>query len=756
MVEAFLISKEKSMKKVYVLSILFFLSTAITFADTINLPKTGQTICYNTTGTVIPCSGTGQDGAIQAGVAWPNPRFTDNGDDTMTDNLTGLMWSKNANLPGGTTTWQQALDDCNNLTLAGFSDWCLPNVNELESLTNASQQITSSWLTTQGFTNVQANVYWSSTTEAAYLDDAWLVSMRYGWVSPDVKTGDYYVWPVRSVTSLPKTGQTKCYDTNGAEIPCAGTGQDGEIQAGVAWPNPRFTDHGDGTVSDNLTGLMWTKNANNSPQGYLPWQGALDYVTGMNTGSNPGYGYTDWRLPNRNELHSLLDFSQDNPALPAGHPFTNVNTTDYYWSSTTAIAFSKSSAWIADMWGGVMKSYSKSSNNYVWSVRGGQVEPICTYSLSSSSQLFPTSGGTGSVSVTTSSSSCNWTAISNKSWITIISGSSGTGNGTVNYSVSVNAETSQRTGTITIAGTTFTVTQAGAICSYTISPTSQSFSADGGIGSVDVTTQSGCSWTAISNASWITITSGSSGTGSGIVYYTGSPNTGSCSRTGTIAIADQTFTVTQSEGTCNYSISPTTQSFSTLGGTGHVSVTTESCCSWTVTSNASWVTITSGGTGTGNGTVNYSVSANTSASQRTGTMTIAGQKITVNQSGLTCTYNISPTSQSWNSDGGTGNVNVTTQTGCSWTSLNNNTWITITSGSSGTGNGTVGYSVSANTSTSQRTGEMSIAGEMFTVTQEGTSECSTWPDVITKYNSYVGGGAAWSDVITCYNQYVSP
>ena len=61
---------------------------------------------------------------------------------------------------------------------------------------------------------------------------------------------------------LPQTGQTKCYDTNGNQIPCAGTGQDGEIQAGVAWPNPRFTDNGNGTVTDNLTGLMWTKDAN--------------------------------------------------------------------------------------------------------------------------------------------------------------------------------------------------------------------------------------------------------------------------------------------------------------------------------------------------------------------------------------------------------------------------------------------------------------------------------------------------------------
>jgi hypothetical protein len=372
-----------TMKKFCVLSFLFVFLTSIAFAGTVDLPRTGQTKCYNTAGTEIPCAGSGQDGAIQAGVAWPSPRFTASGD-VVTDNLTGLIWTKNANLQGGAVTWQQALDYANSLTLGGYIDWRLPNVDELESLVNGAQSNTATWLNTQGFTNVQASDYWSSTTEAPYLDDAWLVSMRYGWVATDVKSGNYYVWPVRSgqsgsssVISLPKTGQIGCYDTDGAEIPCAGTGQDGEIQAGVAWPNPRFTDHGDGTVTDNLTGLMWTKNANDSPNGNKSWQGALDYVTGMNTGTYPGYGYPDWRLPNRNELQSLTDFSQYNPVLPAGHPFTDVNITNYYWSSTTAIAFTPDAAWVNDIWGGYVSHDAKSdSNNYVWPVRGGQVQPL--------------------------------------------------------------------------------------------------------------------------------------------------------------------------------------------------------------------------------------------------------------------------------------------------------------------------------------------------------------------------------------------
>jgi hypothetical protein len=238
------------MKKIFAFLIFFSLLTSIAFAGTINLPRTGQTKCYDTAGIEIPCTGTGQDGNIQAGVAWPEPRFTDNGDGTMTDNLTGLMWTKSANEMYG--TWQQALDYANSLNLAGYTEWRLPNIYELESLVNANAANMANWLNAQGFTNVKAHYYWSSTSYAYYLDFAWFVHMLEGNVYYCVKSyGDFYAWPVRggqcgsfenSVICLPQTGQTKCYNTSGGEIPCAGTGQDGEIQAGVARPSPRFID----------------------------------------------------------------------------------------------------------------------------------------------------------------------------------------------------------------------------------------------------------------------------------------------------------------------------------------------------------------------------------------------------------------------------------------------------------------------------------------------------------------------------------
>ena len=171
---------------------------AIVRAGVVDLPKTGQTTCYDTAGNVIACPYTGQDGDIQAGVPWPTPRFTVSGD-CVTDNLTGLMWTKNANLPGGYKTWQQALDYANGLSLCGYTDWRLPNVNELESLINAGQGNTATWLNTQGFITVQSDFYWSATSYANSTSYAWIVYMWVGNMSHKLdKSSNYYVWPVRS------------------------------------------------------------------------------------------------------------------------------------------------------------------------------------------------------------------------------------------------------------------------------------------------------------------------------------------------------------------------------------------------------------------------------------------------------------------------------------------------------------------------------------------------------------------------------
>lgn len=204
-------------KAIWVLEVVVFVSLCAgwgllsanpSFADAVDLPKTGQTKCYDASGNVISCPGTGQDGEKQAGVPWPDPRFEDKGDGTITDSLTGLMWLKHANCFGA-VTWQQALnkvadlnDNPGSYTCGGYRatypDWRLPNVNELESLYNADTSDSATWLNGKGFVSVQSGGYWSSTTSAHTTDDAWIVYMDYGYLSLYNKSKDYPVWPVRA------------------------------------------------------------------------------------------------------------------------------------------------------------------------------------------------------------------------------------------------------------------------------------------------------------------------------------------------------------------------------------------------------------------------------------------------------------------------------------------------------------------------------------------------------------------------------
>jgi hypothetical protein len=168
---------------------------------------------------------------------------------------------------------------------------------------------------------------------------------------------------------------------------------------------------------------------------------------------------------------------------------------------------------------------------------------------------------------------------------------------------------------------------------------------------------------------------------------------------------------------CSFTLSPTSASFGTAGGSGSVVATASaSTCTRTATSNASWLTLGAGASGTGTGTVNYTVAANSGGS-RTGTLTIGGQTFTVNQSG--CSFIVSYSQTSFPSTASTGSITVTASgTNCAWTASDNRSWITVTP-TSGTGTRTVTFSLTANTRRLSRTGRITIAGTQITITQAG-------------------------------------
>lgn len=569
--------------------VCFMLLPVQSWAGTVELPRTGQILSYD--------ANTPQrdDGAIQAGAVWPDPRFTDNGDQTVKDNLTGLIWAKDAGTPavagtaicdgGAKETLQQALDyiTClNTNNYLYYNDWRLPNINELESLKDLSQH-GPAMPANHPFANV-SDFYWSSSTLAGSTRPGSAVRFfDYMYFAPIF---EYGVWPLRggecgqglSVICLPKTGQTMSY----------ASGDDGDLQTGVAWPSPRFTDNSTETVTDNLTGLEWTKNANApgptacGPGAYKTWQAALFYVACLNT--NNYLGINDWRLPNINELESLVDFSQSNTALPAGHPFSNVQTSKGYWSSSTrtgnayrALAVHAYSALLG------YEGY-KADFSYVWPVRNGQPVSLGISDIS----VSPNTMDFGNVNVGGTSSSQTFTIGNAGTSALVISSIGLTGADSDMFSIAA-ATCTSLSPTIT-AGSSCTITaifsptSAGSksttlrlisndpdtanldislggmgvekTYTYAVAPQNKLFSYKSGTGIISVTaSSSSCAWTASSDSvNWLTITSGSSGTGDGTVKYSATTNTSTTTRTGHITVGDQTFTVTQAGGTAMISV----------------------------------------------------------------------------------------------------------------------------------------------------------------------------------------------------------
>lgn len=333
---------------------------------------TGQLVSY----------GTGDDGDLQEGVGWPIPRFTDNGDGTIIDNLTGLIWLKDANCFGA-KTWDESLPIANGLANGScgltdgseVGDWRLPNRKELFSLVHDGYYNpcipntigTGKWSPYDPFINVMSNYYWTSNVLNSNDIYAWSIHMYNGLVGDDLKSRNCYIWPVRNGNMHPSTTTTIPAPVPKSWMTISySTGDDGYYQTGLGWETPRFTDNSNGTVNDNFTGLMWLQDIGQF--GRITWEAAVDTCYNLDYA-----GYQDWRLPNVKELFSLTDYSQKRPRLPAGHPFTGYEGGhDWCWSSTTEFD-STANADVFSVGAGDVGAENKTTKLFkCWCVRGGQ------------------------------------------------------------------------------------------------------------------------------------------------------------------------------------------------------------------------------------------------------------------------------------------------------------------------------------------------------------------------------------------------
>lgn len=257
----------------------------------------------------------------------------------------------------------------------------------------------------------------------------------------------------------------------------------------------------------------------------------------------------------------------------------------------------------------------------------------CSYSLSPTSASVPAAGGSVSFGVV-ASTNCAWTAVASDSWIGAGVGHT-LGTGAVSMQVAPNPSTAPRTGTVTVQGQTFTITQSGAVptCSYSVSPASASLLASGGSAGFIVTAGAGCSWTATTAENWIAV-SVASGSGNGTVSVTVAANSSTVPRTGTVKVQGQVVTISQggADATCSYGVSQTSFSFGAGGGSATVTPTTGPGCTWTVSSSQSWLVPSVTG-GSGSVPFTFTVKANNGMTERTAALTVGPWVVTVSQSG---------------------------------------------------------------------------------------------------------------------------
>ena len=377
------------MKRLTAVFLFLIVWTPITLLWAAPVPDTGQCKCYNYSGE-IPCPSPGQDFYGQdANYTINPPSYTklDNNCNALKDsatswamvrdNVTGLIWEVNtskygvkkytwydsnpmtnrggAGAKGDVTGTENYIKELNVASYGRYCDWRLPTITELAYIVDRNPGTT---IYSTFFPNTGASWYWSSTTNAYDTDTAYLMNFYYGYDNARYK--NYYAY-VRAV----RGGQSGTFENS--VIGSFDIVKNDTIQNTM--PAGRFTVNGDGTVTDSSTGLMWQQR---TPDNIMNWKGALDYCNSSSISL-----HRDWRLPNTNELRSLIDHKRYNPAIDILY-FPNTAASDYWSSTTTARG---TNAWTVDFYcgfgmdsdkGGNVSNNGKSDSFYVRAVRGGQ------------------------------------------------------------------------------------------------------------------------------------------------------------------------------------------------------------------------------------------------------------------------------------------------------------------------------------------------------------------------------------------------
>jgi len=306
------------------LLVLFFISSTIlgqNFIKTMHrLPDTGQNNSYTTT------FGEDNDFLIYS------PYFILNGNGTVTDTITGLMWQQ---ADGGEMTIESAIQYCGNLNLGGFTDWRLPEAHEAFSILN--HQNTNPSLNTSIFTTSTAEYWWTSNFQVNDNTKVWAINAG-GGIGNHPKTetisaGGIKKFHVRAVRSVSSSTIIAI----------------------------RYTDNGNSTITDNATKLIWQKNPFADT---LTWEQALSYANTLAIS-----GINDWRLPNIKEIQSINDESLSNPSINPS--YFGITTAKKFWSSTT-LPNQTSKAWYLDTQFGITTHANKTNKIYVICVRGPQ------------------------------------------------------------------------------------------------------------------------------------------------------------------------------------------------------------------------------------------------------------------------------------------------------------------------------------------------------------------------------------------------